>query len=47
MTKLLAVCFIAILAGFAIPALAQEKPALRLAQTIPLPGSKDASITWA
>ncbi len=40
MTKLLAACLIAILAGFAIPISAQEKPALRLVQTIPLPGVK-------
>jgi hypothetical protein len=40
MTKLLAVCFAAILAGLAIPSSAQEKQALRLVQTIPLPGVK-------
>jgi hypothetical protein len=40
MTKLLAVCFVAILAGFASPASAQEKPTLRLVQTIALPGVK-------
>jgi hypothetical protein len=40
MTRLLAVCFIAILAGFSIPASAQEKPTLRLVQSIPLPGVK-------
>jgi hypothetical protein len=38
MTKLLAVCFIAMFAGFAIQTSAQEKQALRLVQTIPLPG---------
>jgi hypothetical protein len=40
MTKLLAVCFTAMLACFALPASAQEKHALRLMQTIPLPGVK-------
>jgi hypothetical protein len=40
MTKLLVACFIAILAGFSIPASAQEKPTLRLVQSIPLPGVK-------
>ncbi len=40
MTKLLAVCFIAMFAGFAIQTCAQEKQALRLVQTIPLPGVK-------
>jgi len=40
MTKLLAVCFIAMLAGFAIPTSAQEKQTLRLVQSIPLPGVK-------
>ena len=40
MTKLLALCFTAILAGFAIPASAQEKQSLRLEQSIPLPGVK-------
>jgi hypothetical protein len=38
MTKLLAVCFVAIFACFAVPTYAQEKQALRLVQTIPLPG---------
>lgn len=38
MTKRLAVCFIALLAGFATATSAQEKRALRLVQTIPLPG---------
>jgi hypothetical protein len=38
MTKLLAACAIAGLAGFAVQASAQEKPALRLIQAIPLPG---------
>ena len=39
MTKLLvAVCFIAMFAGFAVQASAQEEQALRLVQTIPLPG---------
>jgi len=41
MTKLLAVCCIAMFAGFAIPTSAQEKPQpLRLTQTVPLPGVK-------
>jgi hypothetical protein len=40
MTKLLAVCFIAVFAGFAIPTSAQEKQTLRLVQSIPLPGVK-------
>jgi len=40
MTKLLAVCFIAMLAGFAIPTSAQEKQTLRLVQAVPLPGVK-------
>lgn len=40
MTKLLAVCCIAMFAGFAVQALAQEKQAVRLVQTIPLPGVK-------
>ncbi|HEV2979502.1 MAG TPA: hypothetical protein VG425_18125 [Casimicrobiaceae bacterium] len=40
MTKLLAVCCIAMFAGFAIQAFAQEKQALKLVQTIPLPGVK-------
>jgi hypothetical protein len=40
MTKLLAVCCIAMVAGFAVHAPAQEKQALRLVQTIPLPGVK-------
>jgi hypothetical protein len=40
MSKLLSLCFIIIVAGFAISASAQEKPALRLVQTIPLPGVK-------
>jgi hypothetical protein len=38
MTKLLAVCFIAMFAGFAVQTSAQERQALRLVQTIPLPG---------
>jgi hypothetical protein len=38
MTKTLAVCLIAIFAGFTIQASAQEKQTLRLVQTIPLPG---------
>jgi hypothetical protein len=38
MTKLLALCFIVIVAGSAIPTSAQENLALRLVQTIPLPG---------
>jgi hypothetical protein len=40
MTKLLALCCLAMVAGFAVPASAQEKQALRLVQTIPLPGVK-------
>jgi hypothetical protein len=40
MAKLLAVCCIAMVAGFAVHASAQEKQALRLVQTIPLPGVK-------
>jgi hypothetical protein len=41
MTKLLAVCCIAMFAGFAAPTSAQEKQQpLRLTQTIPLPGVK-------
>ena len=42
MTNLLAMCFcIAMFAGFAVPAAAQEKQQpLRLTQTIPLPGVK-------
>jgi hypothetical protein len=38
MTKLLAVCCIAVFAGFADQTSAQEKEALKLVQTIPLPG---------
>jgi hypothetical protein len=38
MNKLFAVCLIAIFAGYAIQASAQEKQNLRLVQTIPLPG---------
>src|SRR5258708_36524752 len=38
MTKLLAACCLAMVVGFAVPASAQEKPALKLVQTIPLPG---------
>jgi len=38
MTKFLAVCCIAVFAGFAVQTFAQEKQALRLVQTIPLPG---------
>jgi hypothetical protein len=40
MAKLLAVCCVAVLAGFAVHASAEEKQALRLVQTIPLPGVK-------
>jgi hypothetical protein len=40
MTKFLAVCCLAIVVGFAVQASAQEKQALRLVQTIPLPGVK-------
>jgi len=38
MTKLFAVCFFAMSAGFVIQTSAQEKQALKLVQTIPLPG---------
>src|SRR5882757_4517990 len=38
MTKRLAICCIALLAGFAVFTSAQEKQVLRLVQTIPLPG---------
>src|SRR5260221_5460622 len=38
MTKLLAVCCIAVFAGFADQTSAREKEALKLVQTIPLPG---------
>src|SRR5260370_12295139 len=38
MTKFLAVCLLAIFAGFANQASAKEKQAVRLVQTIPLPG---------
>jgi hypothetical protein len=40
MIRLLAVWLIVISAGFSIPASAQEKQALRLVQTISLPGVK-------
>jgi hypothetical protein len=40
MTKLLAVCCLAMVVGFAVPASAQEKQALRLVQTIPLLGAR-------
>src|SRR5260370_216442 len=40
MNKFLAVCFLVLSAGFASEASAQEKLALRLVQTIPLPGVK-------
>ena len=40
MSKLLSLCFMIIVAGFAISASAQEKPALRMVPTIPLPGVK-------
>ena len=40
MTKLLAACCLAIVVGFSAPVSAQENPALRLVQTIPLPGVK-------
>jgi hypothetical protein len=41
MTKLLAVCCIAMFAGFAVPTFAEEQQQpLRLTQTIPLPGVK-------
>jgi hypothetical protein len=38
MTKLVAVCLMNLIAGFAIQLFAQERQALRLVQTIPLPG---------
>jgi hypothetical protein len=38
MKKLLAVCCLALSAGFSVPAFAQDKQALRLVQTISLPG---------
>src|SRR5258707_2304014 len=38
MMKLLAMCCVAVFAGFVIQTSAQEKQALRLVQTIPLPG---------
>jgi hypothetical protein len=38
MIKLLAVCCVAMVAAISVPASAQDKPALRLVQTIPLPG---------
>src|SRR5258708_29091017 len=38
MMKLLAVCCIPVFAGFAVQTSAQEKQALKLIQTIPLPG---------
>ena len=38
MTKPLAICCIALFAGFTALTSAQEKQALRLVQTIPLPG---------
>jgi hypothetical protein len=38
MTKLLAACCIAMFADFALQTSAQEKQALRLERTIPLPG---------
>jgi hypothetical protein len=38
MTKRLAVCLIALIPGFATATSAQEKQALKLVQTIPLPG---------
>src|SRR6266404_9925330 len=40
MTKPLAICCIALCAAFAVQSSAQEKQALRLVQTIPLPGVK-------
>jgi hypothetical protein len=40
MTKLLAICCIAMGAGFAVHASAPKQQALRLVQTIPLPGVK-------
>jgi hypothetical protein len=47
MTKFLMMCCLATVFGFAVPASAEEKLALRLVQTIALPGLKGASITWA
>src|ERR1700730_1270813 len=38
MTKLFAICLIAVLSNFTIQGSAQDKQALRLVQTIPLPG---------
>lgn len=38
MTKFIVVCCLAIVAGFVMPASAQEKQALKLVQTIQLPG---------
>jgi hypothetical protein len=38
MTKLFAVCCLALVVGFVVPASAQEKQAFKLVQTIPLPG---------
>jgi hypothetical protein len=40
MAKLFAACCLVLVAGFSAPVPAQEKPALRLVQTIPLPGVK-------
>src|SRR5260370_19437933 len=40
MNRVLAVCLIVLSADFASDASAQEKPTLRLVQTIPLPGVK-------
>src|SRR5882762_2041587 len=40
MKRLLAVCLVVLSAGFASEASAQERQALRLVQTIPLPGVK-------
>jgi hypothetical protein len=40
MTKPLAICCIALCAAFTVQSSAQEKQALRLVKTIPLPGVK-------
>jgi hypothetical protein len=40
MTKLLVACCLVMVVGISVPVSAQEKPALRLVQTIPLPGVK-------
>jgi hypothetical protein len=40
MKNFVAVCFVALVVGFALPAVAQEQQALRLVRTIPLPSVK-------